>query len=431
MKTRRADLALTYNGVSVTTQMRESKMEAVYVDPACDEADSLDINLQDRARQWITAWLPVAGDTMTASIQVSDWDHEGSHRMLPCGSFVLDDFSFSGWPITGTLSGVSLPADSSFRSTERTRTWEKVTIQQIGQEIAGKAGIALAWDVEGESFSIASVEQSEQTDCDFLAELCKTYGLCMKVYAQKIVIYDREAYKAKDAVATIHESLITSWSWKKSMSGTYTAGEFTYTDPKTEKEIKVTIGQGARVLKQSGKADSAADAERKLRAAMNEANHGASSISLSTIGTAFLVSCQCVTLVGIGKLSGKYYIDKITHHVGAGYTTDIELSLVADMTKEVMEDATKRLSAVGVMDTPTYWMEHYKDVLYLDGLILNMAARIKHNLGGSAITDVSAALTALVHAGVINATDYWASKHNAVAWLDRLIIRAANALTDS
>lgn len=429
MKTRRAECELTYNGAAITTQLADYKLEIVYTDPASGEADSLDINLQDRGKQWTTAWLPTAGDTITATIKVTDWDGEGSNRALPCGFFVLDDFSFMGWPMTGTISGVSVPADSSFRATERTRTWEKVTIPEIGKEIANRAGVSLVWDVEGEPFKIAAIEQSKQTDCEFLMALCKTYGLAMKVYAQKIVIYDREAYKKKDPVGTIAETIVETWSWKKSLAGSYTGGEYTYTDPKTEAEIKVTVGTGTRILKQSGKADSKADAERKITAAVNEANHGTTTMTMTIIGNAFLVASQCVTVVGLGKLSGKYYVDQVTHHVGNGYTVDLELSLVESMTEEVIKDATARLTAVSVMDTPAYWVAHYKDVANLDGLLLNMATRIKVNQHGTSITTVEAALVVLTNTGVINSPDYWAKKYTALAWLDRLLISAANALT--
>ena len=39
------------------------------------------------------------------------------------------------------------------------------------------------------------------------------------------------------------------------------------------------------------------------------------------------------------------------------------------------------------------------------------------------------ALEVLTNTGVINSPDYWAKKYTAVAWLDTLLIRAANALT--
>ena len=52
-------------------------------------------------------------------------------------------------------------------------------------------------------------------------------------------------------------------------------------------------------------------------------------MSVTIMGTASLVASQCVAVVGMGKLSGKYYIDQITHHIGgSGYTMDLDLSLV-------------------------------------------------------------------------------------------------------
>lgn len=429
MKTRSATVDLVWNGAAVTSQMIGAKTSVTYKDPASGEADSLDITIQDRERQWTTAWLPLAGDTLEAAIKVTDWDKEGDNRTLPCGFFVLDHFEFSGWPMAGTISGVSVPADGAFRETERTKTWEKVTIQEIGKEIANRAGVSLVWDAEAAEFTINAIEQSENTDCTFLMGLCETYGLAMKVYAQKIVIFDREAYKKKDPVLTIRESDIESWSWSKTLAGTYTGGEYTYTDPGTEEEIKATVGTGTRILKQSGKADSKADAERQIKAAVENANHGATTLSITITGNAKLVASQCVTVVGLGKLSGKYYIDNSTHHIGQGYTMDLELSLVESMTEEVIKDATEQLAAVGVMNTPAYWVAHYKDVNYLDGLILNMATRIKVNRGGTSIITVAAALEVLTRTGVINSPDYWAGKSTALAWLDTLLINAANALT--
>ena len=89
------------------------------------------------------------------------------------------------------------------------------------------------------------------------------------------------------------------------------------------------MGEGPRILKVSGKADNKADAEHKIKAAVANANHGTSKMSVTIMGTASLVASQCVAIVGLGKMSGKYYIDQITHHIGgSGYTMDLDLSLV-------------------------------------------------------------------------------------------------------
>lgn len=328
MNTRKATVDLTWNGSAASGQLLGQGTEVTYTDPACGEADSLDVSIHDRDRLWTGPWLPAEGDTLEAVIRVTDWDGPGDNRFLNCGSFVLDDFSFSGWPVTGTISSVSVPADSSFRETERTKTWENVTLQELAQEIAARAGTVLAWDLADGGPMLKSAEQTRRTDCEFLAGLCGDYGLAVKVYASRLVIYDREAYKRKAPAALLTPAELLSWSWKTSLAGTYTGGEYAYTDPRTEEEINVKTGKGPRLLKLSGKADGAADAERKLKAAIASANHGHTTLSVSLRGRPELAAAVCVAVAGLERLDGKYFIDKAVHRVGGGYTTDLELSLV-------------------------------------------------------------------------------------------------------
>lgn len=327
MSVRYTSVDITYNGINVTPQLADYKLSVKYTDSASGQADSLDISIHDRERKWINDWFTADGDSLTAVINTFG---SGESRSLPCGTFLLDKAEFSGWPVSGSLSGVSVPVDSSFRTTERSKLWENVTLQEIGKEIASRAGISLVWDVEQAPFVLLSVEQSKKTDCDFYMNLCETYGFAMKVYAGKIVVYDREAYKRKASVQTLKASDLLSWSWSKESQDTYTGGEYTYTEPLSEEEIKVSVGSGPRILKQSGKADNWADAERKIRAAVNNANHGAVKLSASIMGNAALVASQCVDVEGIGRLSGKYFIDSISHSIGGsnGYTMEMELSLV-------------------------------------------------------------------------------------------------------
>ena len=142
------------------------------------------------------------------------------------------------------------------------------------------------------------------------------------------MVFDREAYKAKGSVGTITRDMIEAFNGGGRLAGTYTGGEYTYTDPYTEEEIRVNVGEGPRILKRSGKADNKADAERKIKALVANANHGARKISITIMGNAMWVATQCVVVQGVGKLSGKYYLDKITHHIGKSYTMDLEMSMV-------------------------------------------------------------------------------------------------------
>ena len=92
MRTRRAETDLTWNGAAVTSKMVGYKATVTYTDAASGEADSLEISMNDRDRQWTTAWMPKTGDTLTAAIKVYDWEREGT-----TGPWTAD---FSSWTIT-------------------------------------------------------------------------------------------------------------------------------------------------------------------------------------------------------------------------------------------------------------------------------------------------------------------------------------------
>lgn len=84
-----------------------------------------------------------------------------------------------------------------------------------------------------------------------------------------------------------------------------------------------------RPLKLNGKADDQADAQRKLNAAIANANHGAITMTVTITGRPDLVSTQCIEIADMGgPISGKYFLDKVTSRVGGGYTVDLEMSKV-------------------------------------------------------------------------------------------------------
>lgn len=306
-----------------------------YTDPSEGEADSISVRVFDRDKEWLDKKMPELGAKITAKIEAQNWGDAPGGGTLECGSFTLDDFSFSGWPVKGEVKAVSSPADSGFRETERTKIWKNVTIEQVGQEIASNAGITLEWDVEGSSPTIKSLEQTDETDCSFFQSLCEEYGYCIKIYESKLVVYDREAYKKKDAVATLTKADVESWNWAKKLAHTYTGGTYKYTIPVAKAKDKtgtVTVGEGTRMLHKSGKAESLADAELKIKAAINNANHSATTMSCTMLGRTDLVSAVCVNMEGFGQLSGKYFIDSVEHSVSAssGYETSLEMSKVEE-----------------------------------------------------------------------------------------------------
>lgn len=325
MRVRRVHPTVHYNGKNISTSVEKYLESFQYTDPASGESDSISITLGNWDNNWLTGWFPDKGATLKAELYAYNWRKEGDTQHLNCGTFSLDEISFTGTPDTMTMGAVSAPANDAFQTTERTKTWEGVTIKQIASDIGGRYGLAVAYDAP--EIKITSIEQSKATDSAFLSTICKDYGLSLKVYSKKLVIFDRAAYKAKPAVATISKADMLNYTFNTTLVGTYTGGELTYTT-NAGAEVTAKLGSGPRILKANVSASTAAEAKQKLAAAVEEANHGETTLSFSTIGNPQLVAGQCINIKGLGVADGKYYIDKATHSLSDSYTTAFECSRV-------------------------------------------------------------------------------------------------------
>ena len=294
-----------------------------YTDVASGQSDSVSLTMHDIGKEWMGAYMPQRGASLGAKIVPKEWDKLDT---LDCGKFVLDDISFSGPQISCTIGGVSVPAMDDFKSLPRTQTYEKTTIRQIASQVASRAKISLVY--EASDVQIAEIEQKKKTDSAFLYDLCDKYGLAMKVYNHKIVIFDMAAYEEKKAVHTLEAGKnLESWSYNTTVDGTYTGVELSYTDP-DKSTIKVTIGKQGRMYSLNTQASSRYDAELQAEAKVNEANRSAETMTVSVFPCT-LVATQCVNIKGLGNIDGKYFVDKIKHDIGSsGYKMQLTLHKV-------------------------------------------------------------------------------------------------------
>jgi len=334
MNTRRAYPTIFYNGTNIQSKIDEFLESVKYTDSASGESDSISITLGNWDDRWLNGWFPDKGATLSGKVTAENWYEQDEDLSLDFGDFTLDDISFSGSPDVMTMSGVSAPANDAFQSTQRTKTWENVTILQILTEISERYELGLVYHAE--EIKISKLEQSNATDSAFLNTVCSDYGLSLKVYGDRIVVFDREQYKLLDTVATIDKGDMLSYSFKTGLAGTYTGGELVYTDTSGQK-ITAKAGSGTRILKSNASATTAEEAKAKLLAAIYNANNEATTLSFSTIGNPMLTSGQTIDITGLGKADGKYYINKLEHSIGSAYTTSFDCSKVYDDEDFVVE----------------------------------------------------------------------------------------------
>ncbi|MCD8204487.1 MAG: hypothetical protein LUC16_01490 [Coprobacillus sp.] len=301
-----------------------------YVDAASGESDTFSLKLSNVDLKWCNRWLPEIGDKIKATIKTESWDTAGRTKSYPCGKFCCDDMQFSGPTLTCTINGTSVPECQDFRATERTYTWQIVTLQEMAQAIADKYYLTLVYDA-GE-VKIETIEQTEETDCEFLNRVCEEYGLVMKVYYGKLIIYDIGLYEDERSVATYSIKKFQSWEYEAALTGTYTGAVLTYTNGDDDTEIEMSVGLEGRMLTVTEEVDNADDAFRKACAAVNKENRSAVTMTATIRANLKLAAGRCIYVTGAYELNGKYFIDKITHNIGGstGYTMDLELHKVQD-----------------------------------------------------------------------------------------------------
>ncbi len=330
MNPRKATASVLYNGKNIDTKLAEFLRSFSYTDVAEGESDSLSLVINDKERKWIKEWFPSKGDSLSATIRLENWSKENQTETLSCGSYIIDDFSFSGTPIQLKLEAIAIPAESGFKKTQRTKTYENTTLENIAKEVAKRAGVECYYEAGG--VSIEKVEQSEKDDCSFLNELVKLYGYAMKIYKKKIVIFSEAAYEKRESVATLTEQDIEpNWSWNTTLDGKYTGAIYEYTNNDKNQTFNVTVGGGSRILKVTDSANTLKEAEKITLAKLNDANKDDTTMSLTvTMANRRIIATSCVTIKGLGKLDGKYYVKSATWDIGGGCKQKLELRKVQE-----------------------------------------------------------------------------------------------------
>ena len=234
------------------------------------------------------------------------------------------------------------------RQEKHTKAWENVRLSTIAGDFAGKSGLSLFFDSPNDP-QFERRDQVEVSDLEFLSELCRDYGIAVKVTDTQLVCYDEETYEGKSEVAEISadDKKLIRWSFSSKTAGTYKAAKVQYHDHvkdetyEAEEDDEDNEGSG-RVLVINQKADNEADAKKIAEKKLQSANKKEITGSLTLMGDLRFVGGSNVTVSGFGAFDGKYTIEKAAHSVGDSYTTQISLSMGQESRQAVKERKSAR-----------------------------------------------------------------------------------------
>lgn len=274
---------------------------------------------------------------VTAVLVQKNWDGTGKDLTLDCGTFELDSVDVSGPPAKVTLKSTSIPYTSTLRMEKKSRAWEKITLKDIGSQIASESNLQLMYEAESNP-TYKRKEQVQTSDIKFLQKLCKAAGMALKVTTLTIVIYDAADYDGKPAIRTFQNggSDILSYKLGTSLTDTaYTSCHVSYTDPDTKETIEhtytpdSTTGTG-QTLEINEKVNSTEEAMELAKKRLREKNTQEYTASLKVVGDVRLVAGCTVTLKGFQKFDRKYKVTQAKHSLLGGYTVDLKLKQVLE-----------------------------------------------------------------------------------------------------
>jgi len=328
---RKARVKINYEGKEITADIGSYLVSFSYSDPASGKADGIDLTLEDREAWWKESWFPEEGSKIKAEIVCENWKSEGDLQVLKCGTFSLDEVSFSGPPDTATLRGVSARISTALRREKKTKAWENISLSSIASDIAKKHGLQVMFQGEaGESYE--RQDQRNESDLAFIKRLAKDKGLNVKTVDNKIVLFSGKKYDAKKGVFSVERGKdVVSYNFKTKAHDIFKAAKVSYWGPDKKKVFDYTftppnapkVGQTLNITK---RCESAEDAERRAEAELRAKNKNRTTGSLTMLGSPAARAGLNFNLKGFGIFDGKYAIEEAKHTLNSsGYKTSLNM----------------------------------------------------------------------------------------------------------
>ena len=322
-----------YDGKEVGLSSRLTSLD--YTDNSSGVSDEIVLTFSEKNADWLLwDFIPEKEHNLDVTFWLHNWKRSGDCLKYHCGNFTLDDLSYSGSPRQCVIRGVSIPASTSFQTDLVSKIWKKITLRQIAEEIKVRYGMTdlFYWGAEP---VIETVEQSSQTDSEFLYDLCEKQGMFLKIYKKALVLFDKAVYEPRGITARFTETDFDgSWSWNSTLNETYTGAVISYTIPrpktgyKKEEQAKVVemmVGNGPRIFHINEKAENEGEALRIAKARVNAENEKAVTLSFTALGDPNVVATCNIEIYGMGRCNGKYFVDKVKHRITGsnGYTMSV------------------------------------------------------------------------------------------------------------
>ena len=328
---RRVNCEIYINSKNVTKNLEDKILSISISDVLDGEACTAEIELEDRERIFTADWFPNRGDTVKICFARNNWKGDGRIESCDFDFFELDEITNSFPPNKVKLKCTSIQGGSELKSNDKSRSWEKVKLSKIAKDIADDAKFELFFDAETDP-DISRAEQKNESSLKFLHELCKKFGILVRVAEKKLILCSEEKLEAADAVIKFSyaDQKIKSFNATATLSEIYSTAEVEYSHGKKNEKISGKFEDknkgGGKTLKIKKKVSSKAEADALAKKELRDKNKKEISVRLDCIGEFSYLAGNVVELdKSFGFYAGNYIIERANWKIGSGFACNLDL----------------------------------------------------------------------------------------------------------
>ena len=167
------------------------------------KADDLSFELADRDGKFIGSWMPEKGAFLDAQIICENWFAPGFGGLsLDCGRFWIDSIDFELPDHKVSVKATSLPTNVRLKGSKETRGWEKTSLQDIANQIAGENDMTVDWQADTNP-RYKRTEMHDESSLAFLMQRARDAKLAIKIHRNKIVIFSEQKLEEAEPAFTL------------------------------------------------------------------------------------------------------------------------------------------------------------------------------------------------------------------------------------
>lgn len=324
-----ADWRVTMDGKDLSDRLRPRLVSLSISEKRGDEADQLDIVLNDTDGQ---LGIPTEGAVLHVQL---GWrqGRDVTVGLIDKGSFKVDDVSHSGPPDQITIRARAADFTSQIRNRHQ-QSWKHTTLGAVLKDVAGRNGLTLKVAADLASIALPSISQSRESDIAFLRRLGRENDAVATIKDKRLIFARKGAGTATSGkvlpTLTIHRADGDRHNWQRQTRDGQEGVIASWHDKKGAKRQTVTVGKanGAKKLRKVHPDE--ASAKRAALAERDRLKRAPATFDVKlALGRADAIPEARVKVSGYKDVidAASWLVSEVTHRLdkAGGFTTDVRM----------------------------------------------------------------------------------------------------------